>query len=61
MKCSKCNNAIKERQEVCLSCGHILGYESEASKNAFIVIVKYHFHIKNVRSVERNKIKENGL
>ena len=32
MKCSKCNNKIKERQEVCLSCGHILGYESEASK-----------------------------
>lgn len=32
MKCSKCNNDIFEGQEVCLKCGHILGYESELSK-----------------------------
>ena len=32
MKCSKCNNKINESQEVCLNCGHILGYESENSK-----------------------------
>ena len=32
MNCSKCNNVINEGQEVCLSCGHILGYEAEASK-----------------------------
>lgn len=32
MKCSKCNNPINEGQEVCLSCGHILGYESQISK-----------------------------
>lgn len=32
MKCSKCNNRIAEGQEVCLNCGHILGYESELSK-----------------------------
>lgn len=32
MKCSKCNNNIFEGQEVCLNCGHILGYESELSK-----------------------------
>lgn len=32
MNCSKCNNKINEGQEVCLSCGHILGYESENSK-----------------------------
>lgn len=32
MECSKCHNEIKPGQEVCLSCGHILGYESEISK-----------------------------
>lgn len=32
MNCSKCNNSINEGQEVCLNCGHILGYESESSK-----------------------------
>lgn len=32
MYCSKCNNSIKEGQEVCLNCGHILGYESQISK-----------------------------
>ncbi len=32
MQCSKCNHAIKIGQEVCLNCGHILGYESEESK-----------------------------
>lgn len=32
MNCSKCGNKINEGQEVCLSCGHILGYESENSK-----------------------------
>lgn len=32
MECSKCHKSIKEGQEVCLSCGHILGYESEVSK-----------------------------
>lgn len=32
MFCSKCNNQIQEGQEVCLSCGHILRYESEESK-----------------------------
>lgn len=32
MKCSKCNHSINPGQEVCLTCGHILGYESEESK-----------------------------
>lgn len=32
MHCSKCNGEIVEGQEVCLKCGHILGYESEISK-----------------------------
>jgi RNA polymerase subunit RPABC4/transcription elongation factor Spt4 len=32
MKCSKCQNDINKGQEVCLNCGHILGYESELSK-----------------------------
>jgi len=32
MECSKCHGEIKSGQEVCLSCGHILGYESEVSK-----------------------------
>lgn len=32
MECSKCHKQIKPGQEVCLSCGHILGYESEVSK-----------------------------
>lgn len=28
MKCHKCHCEIKKGQEVCLNCGHILGYES---------------------------------
>lgn len=32
MQCSKCSNSIFEGQEVCLKCGHILGYESQESK-----------------------------
>ena len=32
MRCQKCNNEINPGQEVCLNCGHILGYESEESK-----------------------------
>lgn len=32
MECSKCHEKINPGQEVCLSCGHILGYESDVSK-----------------------------
>ncbi len=32
MECSKCHKQINPGQEVCLSCGHILGYESDISK-----------------------------
>jgi len=28
MECHKCHHEVKKGQEVCLNCGHILGYES---------------------------------
>ena len=32
MECHKCHNKVRKGQEVCLNCGHILGYESMECK-----------------------------
>ncbi len=33
MECHKCHKEVKKGQEVCLNCGHILGYESLECKS----------------------------